>query len=291
MIVLSLFDGVSCGKVALERAGITVNKYYTSEIDKNAEKISIDNHKDMVRLGNIENWREWDIEQPDMIIGGSPCQGFSTAGMGLNFNDPRSKLFFVYADILRHYHPKYFLLENVTMAKEYEDTISRTIGEIYPERITQSEFFDSGKLEPIKINSALVSAQNRERLYWCNWDVKQPKDKGILLKDIVQDNVTEQGITDKLAKYIIGKKGEPKHTLCRKSKCFTAGGNSGGSHSDMDLIPFGNSWRKLTVIEVCRLQTLPDDYCKSVSKSKAYFALGNGWTVDVIAHIFKGINT
>jgi DNA-cytosine methyltransferase len=169
MVVLSLFDGISAGRVALERIGIKVDKYYASEIDKYAIQITMKNHPDTIQLGDITKWQEWDIEQPDLIIGGSPCQGFSFAGKQLNFDDPRSALFFEFAKVVKHYKPKYFLLENVKMKKEYQDVITEFMG-----------------VEPVLINSALVSAQNRQRLYWTNIPgLKQPEDKGILLKDII----------------------------------------------------------------------------------------------------------
>lgn len=186
MIILSLFDGISAGMLALKRSGIKVSKYYASEIDKYAEIVSENNFPEIIRLGDINNWKSWDIEKPDLIIGGSPCQGFSFAGKGLNFDDERSKLFFVFVDILKYYKPEYFLLENVKMKAEHNDVISSILGEIYPECIEQAELFRSGRLEPVLINSALLSAQNRERLYWCNWEVGQPEDKGIMLKDILE---------------------------------------------------------------------------------------------------------
>jgi site-specific DNA-cytosine methylase len=193
MKVLSLFDGMSCGRIALDRAVIEVNKYYASEIDRYAEKVSAANYPDIIRLGDITKWKEWNIEQPDIIIAGSPCQGFSFAGKQLNFNDPRSALFFTFIDILKHYKPKYFLLENVIMKKEYNDVISGILGELYPECISQGELFRAGRLDPIEINSALVSAQNRRRLYWTNIQgIEQPKDKGIFLKDILEDGATEK---------------------------------------------------------------------------------------------------
>ena len=170
MVVLSLFDGMSCGQIACERAGIKVDKYYASEIDKYAIQVTQKNYSDTIQLGDITKWKEWDIEKPDMILAGSPCQGFSFAGKQLNFQDERSKLFFVFVDILKHYKPKYFLLENVKMKKEYQDIISECLG-----------------VEPVEINSSLVSAQNRRRLYWCNWNIENPGDKGILLKDIVHE--------------------------------------------------------------------------------------------------------
>lgn len=117
MKILSLFDGMSCGQIALNRAGIKYNKYYASEIDKYAIQITQKNYPNTIQLGDITKWHKWDIESPDLIVGGSPCQGFSFAGKQLNFSDERSKLFFVFMDILKHYKPKYFLLENVKMKK------------------------------------------------------------------------------------------------------------------------------------------------------------------------------
>ena len=168
--VLSLFDGMSCAMLALEKLGIPVKNYYASEIDKFAIKVSKKNYPNIIQLGDVTNWREWELPGIDLIIGGSPCQGFSNAGKRLNFDDPRSKLFFEFVDIVNHYNPKYFLLENVRMKEEHRQVIT-----------------DYMKVEPIMINSALVSAQNRVRYYWTNIPaVKQPKDKGIILNDIVE---------------------------------------------------------------------------------------------------------
>lgn len=168
MNVLSLFDGISCGQVALERAGISVGKYYASEVDKYAISITQKNYPDTIQFGDVTKWREWDIDWStiDLIQGGSPCQGFSFAGKQLNFDDPRSKLFFVFADILDHarkHNPDVrFLLENVRMKQEYQDVISERLG-----------------VKPVMINSALVSAQNRVRLYWTNiGEIEQPEDRG-----------------------------------------------------------------------------------------------------------------
>lgn len=163
--------------VALERANIKVDKYYSSEVDKYAIAISEKNYPDIIRLGDVTKWKDWDIDWSsiDLLIGGSPCQGFSLAGKQLNFKDERSKLFFEYVEILEHIkeqNPKMlFLLENVRMKKEYRDVITRFL-----------------KVEPILINSSLVSAQDRKRLYWTNIKgVEQPQDRGILLKDIVHE--------------------------------------------------------------------------------------------------------
>ena len=193
MRVLSCFDGMSCGQIALNRAGIPIEKYYASEIDKYAITVTQANYPDTIQLGSITEWRTWNIEKPDIIIGGSPCQGFSFAGKQLNFEDERSKLFFTFVDILKHYKPEYFLLENVIMKKEYNDVISGILGELYPECVVQGELFRTGRLEPVQINSALVSAQNRNRLYWTNIQgIEQPEDKGILLKDIIENGEVDR---------------------------------------------------------------------------------------------------
>jgi DNA (cytosine-5)-methyltransferase 3A len=176
MKILSLFDGISCWYVALERAGIKIDKYYASEIDKYAIEISKKNHPDIIHIGDVCNVNWADYKWIDLLIWGSPCQWFSVAGKMLNFEDPRSKLFFEFVRILKECQPKYFLLENVKMKKEWQDIISRELW-----------------VEPIEINSSLVSAQNRRRLYRTNIpNVSQPKDKGIILKDILEQNVDEK---------------------------------------------------------------------------------------------------
>ena len=313
MKVLSLFDGMSCGQIALERAGIKVDKYYASEIDKYAIQITQKNYPDTIQLGDVTKWREWDLPEIDLILAGSPCQGFSFAGKQLAFDDPRSKLFFEFVRILKEFkvlNPDIkFLLENVKMKKEYQDVISGVLG-----------------VEPIEINSALVSAQNRKRLYWTNIvGVVQPEDRGILLKDILECDTSE---------YVkISKKGVYKRHQ-GKASTLTAGGNSGGNHSDMDLIRrcieigqatdinghdiikciysmYGKSptltamsggnqekkcaisdyeYRRYTPIECERLQTVPDNYTDGVSNTQRYKMLGNGWTIEVIAHILTFIN-
>jgi DNA-cytosine methyltransferase len=338
LVVLSLFDGMSCGRLALQKAGIKVKQYYASEIDKYAIQVTQKNFPDTIQLGDVTKVFAKDLPNIDLIIGGSPCQGFSFAGKGLNFEDPRSKLFFEFVRLVNECKPKYFLLENVKMKKEHELVISQYM-----------------KVAPIEINSALVSAQNRVRLYWTNiaqkpygffgdmfTDIPQPKDKGIKLKDVLENDIDEKYyLSDKLIKYITNKKRlEKKFTaidgdkslsmmanyfnstngsfcidcngriddnktgtitstyhkgtetngsrpfIKEKSGCFTAGGNSGGKHSDMDLIPHNERIRRLVPVEVERLQTVPDGYTSSVSDTQRYRMLGNGWTVDVIAYIF-----
>ena len=312
MKVLSLFDGMSCGRIALDRAGIEVETYYASEIDKHAIKVTQENWPNTIQLGSVENWREWDIQwgSIDLLIGGSPCQGFSFAGKQLAFDDPRSKLFFVYVDILNHIrsvNPSVkFMLENVKMKKEYLDIISQTLG-----------------VEPVFINSALVSAQNRQRYYWANWWFDQPEDKGIILADILEkesDNFTF--MSDKFVNRQSGRKCL-RDDFTGKAKSLSSmeyvkngrqgdyvltmtprGNNKGGLRALDGKTPSitSNSWennfhltnnhksyRKLTPIECERLQTVPDNYTNHVSNTQRYKMLGNGWTVDVIAHIFEGL--
>lgn len=346
MNVLSLFDGISCGKVALEKAGIAVDKYYTSEVDKYAIQISEKNHPDLVRLGDVHNVKPSTLPKIDLLIGGSPCTGFSIAGKRMNFDDPQSKLFFEYVRLLKECKPKYFLLENVKMKKEWQDIITSYLG-----------------VEPIMINSALVSAQNRKRLYWTNIPcATQPEDKHIYLKDVL-----EYGYTEKDKAYCItatygnacfrdyfyknqrqlvfnkpvrlghiGKSNAQANRVYHiggKSVCLNANGGGAGAKTGLYLVgvynrPRGNnkggvrfngekspaltsnSWehnnhllfgeegeeyrkaylRKLTPIECERLQTLPDGYTEGVSNTQRYKTIGNGWTVDVISHILKGIN-
>jgi DNA-cytosine methyltransferase len=173
MKVLALFDGIACGYEALKRAGVKVDKYYASEVDSNAIAIAKKNHPDIIQLGDIIYWKKWGFSPGyfDLIMGGSPCQGFSVAGKQLNFKDKRSRLYFVFENIIKTLKPKYWFLENVRMKKEIERIISIRL-----------------RVKPILINSALVSAQNRNRFYWANFDIMRPSDKGILLKDIVHEN-------------------------------------------------------------------------------------------------------
>lgn len=203
MNVLSLFDGVSCGMVALERVGIRVDKYYASEIDEYAIKISKKNYPNIIQLGDITNWKNWDIDWSsiDLVMGGSPCQGFSNAGRGLNFDDPRSALFFVFVDILNHIKEfnkdVMFLLENVKMKQEWVNVITSYLG-----------------VEPVEINSSLVSAQNRQRLYWTNIaTITQPEDRNVYLKDIL---ITQN--TDRMPEY--GNKDKSRPLTCHYSNNF-----------------------------------------------------------------------
>lgn len=395
MNVLSLFDGQSCGQIALERAGFNISRYFASEVDKHAIKVAMSNYPNTVQLGDVTKWRGWNLPSIDLLIGGSPCQGFSFAGKQLAFDDPRSKLFFEFVECLKHFKPRYFLLENVRMKKEHMNVISEILG-----------------VEPICINSALVSAQNRVRFYWTNIpEITQPADKGIFLKDVLQNEADEKyTVVGKAREYLIRnfdvqvkKKysawdaDKAKTMVARQYASWTGnfvrcgairgryaedgsieqrleirpdektntittvqkdniiltrprGNNTGGIFSEksptvtsssfehnvsvvcvkeatkkgyvevkagqcVDLtfpssktrrgrlmdkksncltastFDFNhyNGWdfRKLTPVECERLQTVPDNYTAAVSDSQRYRMLGNGWTVDVIAHIFK----
>ena len=278
--VLSLFDGISCGKVALDRAGIKVKNYYASEIDEYAMQVSKNNHPDIIQLGDVNAWRNWNIDwsQIDLLIGGSPCQGFSFAGKLLNFNDERSKLFFVYVDILNHIksvNPNVkFLLENVKMKADYQNVISGYLG-----------------VEPMRINSALVSAARRDRLYWVNFDVDMPEDRGITFDDI-NGNTTDwlsNTYIDKVSKWKAQQDPLKNVTYIgtkAKLPCLTARGYN-QSHSGMILISDGTCYRYLTNNEAELAMTLPIDYTKGISDRERARCLGNGWTAEVIVHILK----
>ncbi len=390
MNVLSLFDGMACGRIALEKAGIHVDKYFSSEIDKYAMQIAKKNYPDIIHVGDVQDVmypETFDGHKIDLIIGGSPCQGFSFAGQRLNFDDPRSKLFFEYARLVKECKPKYFLLENVRMKQESQDVITEMLG-----------------VEPVAINSRLVSAQNRYRLYWTNIPFEgQPEDKGLLLRDILEydpDNYTimsdkfttrnkdagclvdatklkasnlsameyvkngrqgdyiacdtdgkptENGLIlvghaklnghdcikrvyhpdgkaptlnactggnrePKVAcgasrgRYLVeGKRMDGKMktsglttqmlevrsddktntlTTVLKDNLVTEGLEKGSRQPIQECI---GKWRKLTPLECERLQTVPDGYTEGVSNTQRYKMLGNGWTADVIAHIFRGL--
>lgn len=189
--VLSLFDGMSCGQLALQRLGIEVSTYYASEIDKYAIEVCQANFPETIQVGDVCNLEGKDFKNIDIIFAGSPCQGFSRAGKGLAFDDPRSALFFEFVRLLKEIKPKYFLLENVRMKQEFQDIITEQVSACYPD-FEGGDLFGS-QIKPILINSALLSAQNRERLYWTNIPgVEQPEDKGIVLKDILEENPEEK---------------------------------------------------------------------------------------------------
>jgi DNA-cytosine methyltransferase len=286
MNVLSLFDGMSCGQIALNQLGFKVDNYFASEIDKDAMKIAKKNFPNINHIGDVTKVKGSELPKIDLLIGGSPCQGFSFAGKQLNFNDPRSALFFEYVRLLKETNPKYFLLENVRMKKESENVISEYLG-----------------VKPITINSSLVSAQNRVRLYWTNIpNVVLPQDKNILLKDIFESITDEKiytepyyKVNEKQLSYLGYVGNSPKQatkvfSVEGKSVCLTALGGGQGGKTGLYEIPNIKSCRKLTVTECEKLQTVPNGYTEGVSNTSRYKMLGNGWTVDVIKHIFGNMN-
>jgi len=365
--VLSLFDGMSCGQLALQKLGIKVKQYYAAEIDKHAIQVTQHNFPNTIQLGDVTKVFAKDLPKIDLLIGGSPCQGFSFAGKQLAFDDPRSKLFFEFVRLKNECNPTYFMLENVKMKKEFEIIISKYMG-----------------VAPIEINSALLSAQNRVRLYWTNIAneayglfgdmqcmIPQPKDKGILLRDILESDVPDKyylsekaiatvnrksdiGINPKInpdksgtvtcgnqsARFSIdnsttlivaSRGGNPENPKSResglnteqmleprydgKTNCLTSvqkdnlvllNERQKANHKNEDEKAntfLSTSWkgsqangmtlvgttkiRRLTPTECERLQTVPDGYTSIVSDTQRYRMLGNGWTVDVIAHIFS----
>lgn len=300
MRVLSLFDGICCGHLALERAGIKIDSYDAYEIEKNAIKATETNFPDVVQHGDvtIEDFTKYK-GKIDLLIGGSPCTNLSMAGNGQGLKGSQSKLFYEYARAIKEAQPKYFLLENVIMKKEWEDIITNILG-----------------VEPIEINSSLVSAQNRRRLYWTNIpNVTLPEDKNIILEDILEDiefsnpaairgrrlnkativgrRLDKNGHRKDTDKTIpITQCLEVRATNTDKSNCLTTVDKDNvltplpiGRHPDAfkNNLPF----RYYTTKEMCRLQTVPDDFLNMIPDSAARKALGNGWTVDVIAHIFS----
>jgi len=353
MNVLSLFDGMSCGQQALERVGIKVDNYFASEIDKYAITVTMANYPNTKQLGSVVNVDGYSLPKIDLLIGGSPCQSFSFAGKrkGMSTKDEQeiltldhylelksqeyefegqSYLFWEYMRLLNEVKPKYFLLENVMMGEKWEKILSKAIG-----------------VNPIMINSSLVSAQNRQRLYWTNIGMKpsglfgdlestiqQPKDLGILLKDILEPEVDEKYfLSQKMIDGFLGHnknhegktvfvwqptEGNKKGACLRANAALAATDNSIIVHNTMprssktgkggtgplkredgktycldtgqtNAIQYCGNVRRLTPIECERLQTVKDNYTNHVSDSQRYRMLGNGWTVDVIAHIFSYI--
>lgn len=270
MNVLSLFDGISCGQVALQRTGIAYGCCYSSEIDKDAIRVTQSNFPETIQLGNILQLDCSMLPKIDLLFAGSPCQGFSFGNKHkLAFGDPRSRLFFEFVRVLKETQPTYFLLENVLMKKEHQKVITDILG-----------------IKPILVDSALVSAQHRKRLYWTNIpDVKQPTDRRIFLSDIVEDSQEYIGAAQR-GRYEKDGSTSQKLELNKEHK------SNALTTIDKDSLlfcPTTRMCRRLTAIEKERLQTLPDDYTAFVSETKRHKLLGNAWTVDVIVHILKNI--
>lgn len=321
--VFSAFDGLSGTQVALNQAGIKYGTYFASEVDKYAIQIAQKNYPKTVQLGDIRNIKGKDLGNIHLMVGGSPCQGFSFATNGrLNFDHPQSVLFFEFVRLLKEIKPRYFLLENVRMATKHKKIISDYLG-----------------VEPIEINSSLQSAQSRKRLYWTNIPgVQQPEDLGVILADILENDATEPmysniyggfkekeprkhynksvtirtasggghipSVTKKIdSKYWMTEKQKEflydetrlkkKYTAIDGDKALTMTGSYArwqGTHIQTDKKPFNKSdVRKLTPREAERLQTLPDNYTEGVSDSQRYKMIGNGFTSLIIAHILSYI--
>lgn len=277
--VLSLFDGISCGHIALDKAGIPINKYYASEIDKYAIKVTNKNYPETINLGDVTTVKgELFNEKIDLLIGGSPCQGFSQAGKMKNFDDPRSKLFWEYVRILQEVKPKYFLLENVVMKQEWQDIISEALG-----------------VKPIMIDSSLTSAATRKRLYWTNIPgVGQPEDLGITFGDIRERDVQEGSIyyTDKGLDWIRRHEKRTGKILriigdSDKMQMLEASMYKKYSSQRFFGIEDTHGLRYITVTECERCMNVPDGYTDCCSNTQRYKQLGNGWEVNTITHIFR----
>lgn len=289
--VLSLFDGISCGQVALERAGIKVNNYFASEIDKHAIKVTQSNYPNTIQIGDVTKVKGADFPKIDLLIGGSPCQGFSQAGKKLNFDDPRSKLFFEYVRILEETKPKYFLYENVVpKSKEVIDIISEYLG-----------------VQPKPLNSNLKSCQDRKRLYWANFEITTPEDDGITLKDIVgftSDTPTKNDTIEEIKRWTsrefdvsISKNGRVRpHRLDPKKSGISEIGTLVNPNDKCTTITASHAPKtyktpfeiyELNRNECEQIQGLPIGYTKCISERQAKKAIGNGWTVQMITHIFN----
>ena len=338
--ILSLFNGLGGLPLACDRAGISYDKCYYSEIDKYANKVMEKNYPDSIPLGDVLNWREWDIywASIDLVGAGFPCQAWSVAGKQLGDKDERGMLFWTTLEIIAHvlkHNPKAkFLMENVKMKKDFEQYITHHTEQAL------------GRVEKTLINSALVSAQNRNRYYWTNFPVTQPEDKGILLKDIIEHephakSIVKQGemglvvggairgryngdgtISQRLELNGMEKtntlttvqkdnvvvratvQANAEHTYNGKVPTLTASMGVGGGNvpllTDSETASQYKGkyidkndrleYRKLTPLECERLQTFPDGWTDCVSNTQRYKMIGNGWTIDVIAHILKHIS-
>lgn len=286
MKVLSLFDGISCGMVALERVGIPVERYVAYEIDKYAIQISKNNYQEIEHCGDVT---KADFEQYkgfDLLIGGSPCQDICGMGSRKGLEGEKSSLFFEYVRALKEAKPRFFLLENnASMTKKNKDIISYYIG-----------------VQPVFIDSIDFSAQRRKRLYWTNIPFESYTAKSITLRDIAQQRKEKQEylITDKVIKYLSpeydGRKIQKNvsrkiKTLDDVSSCLGVYCGNIGNNTGLIMKYDDGSYYSITPLEAERLQTLPDNYTGCVQSSKRFFGIGNGWTVDVIAHIFRGLMT
>lgn len=293
MNVLSLFDGMSCGQIALNKLNIKVDNYFASEIDSYAIQVTQKNYPNTKQLGSILDLNTSNLPNIDLVYGGSPCQSFSRQGDGSGF-DGKSRLFWEFVRVLKETKPRYFLLENVVMKKEWEEIITNELG-----------------VAPLKISSSLVSAQKRDRLYWTNIPgLCQPKDKGINICDVVDFSLERKKYEDK--GIILGRCDEGLKIKNGTKKGFLIGENfdgvslafpnsktrrgrvSKGKVNTLDTscnhgFIFNGKINLFNINELEQLQNVPINYTEGVSNHQRKRMLGNGWTVDVIAHIFKGL--
>jgi site-specific DNA-cytosine methylase len=283
--VLSLFDGISCGQIALERAGIEVENYFASEIDNHAIKVTQYNYPNTIQIGDVTKVKGSDLPKIDLLIGGSPCQGFSIAGKKLNFEDDRSKLFFEFVRLKNELQPKYFLLENVRMTDDIADAIDELLG-----------------VKRIFIDSRNFTGMIRKRYYWTNIPIGEIPTKNVAIDDLLDNEPFDKDLNFFLdrTKYepttsydgiitINPRDNNGKQTWQRgrvydvKGSCPTIC----ASLFDLNITKDHKTWRKLTINECERLQGVPKDYTSIVSKNERGKQLGNGWNVDTIAFIFS----
>ena len=296
MIVLSLFDGMSATQQALKELGVPVTRYYASEIDSYAMQITSKNFPDTIQLGNVQGVEIKHLALvPDLIVAGSPCQDVSFAGKGKGLAGERSGLFFEAIRIIKEakaINPNVkVLIENVKMKNEHMDTMSDALSEALGERVT-----------PQLLNSRLVSAQNRQRLYWYNWEtIEEPEDRGLVLKDILEPNLESYGDMEEIfdKEFKLSKDG-----LCHIGNAKLSGNQTikrvyhaegkaptlttmGGGHREPKIYTGDMKFRKLTPLECERLQTFPDGYTEGVSNTQRYKMLGNSFTVKMVKCILR----
>ena len=283
--VLSLFDGISCGQIALERAGIEVENYFASEIDNHAIKVTQYNYQNTIQIGDVTKVKGSDLPKIDLLIGGSPCQGFSIAGKKLNFDDDRSKLFFEFVRLKNELNPKYFLLENVRMTDDIADAIDELLG-----------------VKRIYIDSRNFTGMIRKRYYWTNIPIGEIPTKNVSIEDLLDNEPFDRDLNFFLdrTKYepttsydgiitINPRDNNGKQTWQRgrvydiKGSCPTIC----ASLFDLNITKDHKTWRKLTINECEKAQGVPKDYTSIVSKNERGKQLGNGWNVDTVAFIFS----